>query len=67
VRKETTDGSGCELFDDGLAAYFAAITWVVETPVTDFETVQAIAHKRVFATDRIKSQDNASENNCGAL
>jgi hypothetical protein len=63
VHKETTDGSGCELFDDGLAAHFAAIAWVEDTPVTDFETVQAIAHKRVFGTDRIKSQDSASENN----
>jgi predicted HAD superfamily phosphohydrolase YqeG len=63
VCKETTDGSGCELFDDGLAAHFAAITWVVVKPVTDFDTVQAIVHKLIFGTDRIKSQDNASEKN----
>jgi hypothetical protein len=36
MHKETTDGSGCELLDDGFAAHFAAITLVVDTPVRDF-------------------------------
>ena len=60
MHKETTDDSGYELLDDCFAVHFATITWVVDTPVTDFETVQAIVPRHIFGTDRIKSQDNAS-------
>jgi hypothetical protein len=67
VQKENTDGSGCELLDDGFAARFAAITWVVDTPVTDSETFQAIVPRPIFGIDRFKSHDNASENNLGTL
>jgi hypothetical protein len=61
-KKKSIDSRGCELLDDDFAAHFAAITWVVDTPVTDSETVQAIVPKPIFGTDRIKSHDNASEN-----
>jgi hypothetical protein len=54
------DGSGCELLDDRFAAHFEGITLVVDTPVTDLETVQAIVRRPFFGTDRIKSHDNAS-------
>ena len=63
MHKGTTDSSGCELLDDGFAAHFATMTWVVDTPVTDFETVPAIVPRPIFGTDKIKSHDNASENN----
>jgi len=62
VHKATTDGSGCELLDDGFAAHFATITWIVDTPVMDFETVQAIVPRPLFGSDKIKSHDNANEN-----